>query len=135
MKGLFYWNKLWSLKSLAMLKCEIRFNLHAVQYKLQPRSVLMHCSYYLKNGWPRHLCSYVLALNILTDLFHQVPYNNREVLCLRSCMSSKTSLLQVFQKTFRLSSGFAFNLAYSHKNSFFPQFVICAANMFAKKLS
>ena len=27
------WNKLWSLISLAMLKCESRTSLHAVQYK------------------------------------------------------------------------------------------------------
>ena len=27
------WNKMWSLKSLAMLKSESRTSLHAVQYK------------------------------------------------------------------------------------------------------
>ena len=27
------WNKMWSLKSLAMLKCEIRASLNAVEYK------------------------------------------------------------------------------------------------------
>ena len=27
------WNKVWSLKSLVMLKCESRTSLHAVQYK------------------------------------------------------------------------------------------------------
>ena len=43
-------NKMWSLKSLAMLKCESRTNLHAVQYKYQPGPVLMFCSYYFKNA-------------------------------------------------------------------------------------
>ena len=32
-KGACVWNKIWSLKSLAMLKCEIRTSLHAAQYK------------------------------------------------------------------------------------------------------
>ena len=43
-------NEMWSLKSLAMLKCEGRTNLHAVQYKWQPGSVLMFCSYLFMNG-------------------------------------------------------------------------------------
>ena len=33
LKDVFFWNKMWSLKSLAMLKCESRTSLHAVQYK------------------------------------------------------------------------------------------------------
>ena len=37
------WNKIWSLKSLVMLKCESRTSLHAVQYKWQPGSVLIFC--------------------------------------------------------------------------------------------
>ena len=41
---------MWSLKGLAMLKCESRTILHVVKYKLQPGSVLMLCSYYFKNG-------------------------------------------------------------------------------------
>ena len=45
---------MWSLKTLAMLKCESRTSLHAVQYKWQPGSVLMFCSYYFKNGQPKH---------------------------------------------------------------------------------
>ena len=32
-KGVYSWNKMWSLKSLAMLKCERRTSLHALQYK------------------------------------------------------------------------------------------------------
>ena len=34
-KGVYSWNKMWSLKSLAMLKCERRTSLHALQYKWQ----------------------------------------------------------------------------------------------------
>ena len=44
------WNKMWSLKGLAMLKCESRTSLLAVQRKWQPGSVLMFCSYHFKNG-------------------------------------------------------------------------------------
>ena len=40
-------------------KCESRTSLHAVQYKWQPGSILMFCSYYFKNGYPRH-CYYAL---------------------------------------------------------------------------
>ena len=40
-------------------KCESRTSLHAVQYKWQPGSILMFCSYYFKNGHPRH-CYYAL---------------------------------------------------------------------------
>ena len=48
-------NKMWLLKSLVMLKCEVRTSLHAVQYKSQPGSVLMFCPYYyFRNGKPRH---------------------------------------------------------------------------------
>ena len=47
-------SKMWSLKSLAMLKCERRASTYAVQYMSQPGSVLMFCSYYFKNGSPRH---------------------------------------------------------------------------------
>ena len=43
-------NKMWSLKSLVMLKCESRTSLHAVQDNSQPGSVLMFCFYYFKNG-------------------------------------------------------------------------------------
>ena len=32
-KGVCSWNKMWSLKSLAMLKCESMTSLHGVQYK------------------------------------------------------------------------------------------------------
>ena len=46
-------------KSLAMLKCESRSSIHAVQYKWQSGSVRMFCSYYFKNDKPRH---YVLML-------------------------------------------------------------------------
>ena len=45
--GLF---KMWSLKSLTILKCDSKTSLHAVQYKWQAGSVLMSCSYYFKNG-------------------------------------------------------------------------------------
>ena len=31
--SVYFWNKMWLLKSLAMLKCESRTSLHAVQYK------------------------------------------------------------------------------------------------------
>ena len=31
--GVYSWNKIWPLKSLAMIKCESRTILHAVQYK------------------------------------------------------------------------------------------------------
>ena len=31
LKGVCAWNKMWSLKILVMLKCEIRTSLHAVQ--------------------------------------------------------------------------------------------------------
>ena len=43
-------NKMRSLKSLAMLKCDSRTSLHEVQYKRQPGSVLIFCSYYFNNG-------------------------------------------------------------------------------------
>ena len=43
-------NKMWSLKTVAILKCESRTSEYAVQYKWQPGSVLMICSYYSKNG-------------------------------------------------------------------------------------
>ena len=43
LKGIYSWNKMWSLKSLALLKCEGRTSLHAAQYKWQPVSVLF-CS-------------------------------------------------------------------------------------------
>ena len=33
LKGVYPWNKMWSLKSLVMLKCVSRTSLHAVQYK------------------------------------------------------------------------------------------------------
>ena len=33
MKGVYSWNKIWSLKSLVMLKCERRTSLNAVQCK------------------------------------------------------------------------------------------------------
>ena len=42
-------NKMWSLKSLVMLKCESWTSLYAVQYKWQPGSVLMFCHYF-RNG-------------------------------------------------------------------------------------
>ena len=32
-EGVYSSNKMWSLKSLAKLKCESRISLHAVQYK------------------------------------------------------------------------------------------------------
>ena len=38
-----------------MLKWENRTNLHAVQYKWHPGSVLMFCPYYFRNGKFRHL--------------------------------------------------------------------------------
>ena len=33
LRSVYSWNKLWSLKSLAMLKCERRTSVLAVQYK------------------------------------------------------------------------------------------------------
>ena len=33
LKDVYSWNKMWLLKSLAMLKCESRTSLHAVQDK------------------------------------------------------------------------------------------------------
>ena len=54
LKGIYSWNKIWSLKSLVMLKCESRTSLYAIQYKPQPGSVLMFCPYYFRNGQPRH---------------------------------------------------------------------------------
>ena len=33
LKGVYFWNKMWSLKSLVMLNCESRTSLHVVQYK------------------------------------------------------------------------------------------------------
>ena len=35
LKGVYIWNKMWSLKSLVMFKCESRTSLHAVQHKWQ----------------------------------------------------------------------------------------------------
>ena len=46
-KGLY---RMWSLQSLAMIKCESRTSLDAVPYKRQPGSVLTFCSCYFKNG-------------------------------------------------------------------------------------
>ena len=52
-------NKMWSLKSLALLKCERKTTLHAIQYKWHPGSVLMFCSCHFK--WlALTLYSYVL---------------------------------------------------------------------------
>ena len=42
-------NRMRSLKSLAMLKCESRTSLHALQYKWQPAPALMFRSCYFKN--------------------------------------------------------------------------------------
>ena len=50
LKAAYSWNKMSSLISLAMLKCESRTSLHAIQNKRQPGSVLMFGSYYFKNG-------------------------------------------------------------------------------------
>ena len=50
LKGVYSWNKMLSLKSLAMLKCESRTSVYAVQYKCQPGSVMMFCPYYFRNG-------------------------------------------------------------------------------------
>ena len=33
LQGVYSWNKMWSLKGLAMLKCETRFCLYVVQPK------------------------------------------------------------------------------------------------------
>ena len=50
-KGVYSWNKMWSLKSLAKLTCESRSrtSLHTVQYKSEPGAVLMFCSLF-KDG-------------------------------------------------------------------------------------
>ena len=54
-------NKMQSLKSLAMLKCESRTSLYAVQNKRQPGSVLI-IYYYFKNGFNLEtLCSCILC--------------------------------------------------------------------------
>ena len=50
LKGVCSWNKMRSLKSLAMLKCDRRTSLHAIQNKWQQGYVLMFCPYYFKNG-------------------------------------------------------------------------------------
>ena len=50
LKGGYSWNKMWSLKSLVMLKFESRSSLHAAQYKRQPSSVVLFCPYYFRNG-------------------------------------------------------------------------------------
>ena len=42
-------NKVWSLKSLVMLKCESRTIVY-MQCNMTAGSVLMFCSYYFKNG-------------------------------------------------------------------------------------
>ena len=54
LKGVHSCNKMWSLKSLVMLKWESRTSLYAVKYKWQPGSALMFCPYYFRNGKPRH---------------------------------------------------------------------------------
>ena len=46
LKGVYSWNKVWSLKSLVLLKCESRTSLNPVQYKWQSGSVLMLGTYY-----------------------------------------------------------------------------------------
>ena len=33
LKGVYSWSKMWSLKVLAILKCEKKTRVHAVQYK------------------------------------------------------------------------------------------------------
>ena len=50
-KGVYSWNKMWSLKSLAKLTCESRSrtSLHTVQCKSEPGAVLMFCSHF-KDG-------------------------------------------------------------------------------------
>ena len=54
LKGVYFWSKIQSLRSLAVLKCEGRTILHAVKYRRQPGSALMFCFYHFKNGEPRH---------------------------------------------------------------------------------
>ena len=66
-KGAYSWNKMWSIKSLAILKCENKTSLDAVQYKWQPGSALIFRRNYFKNGWPRHfvlLFSAIASLNL-----------------------------------------------------------------------
>ena len=54
-------NKMWSSKSLVMLKCGNRNSLHAVQHKWQLGSILMFCPYYFRNRWPRDfVCEYLM---------------------------------------------------------------------------
>ena len=65
LKGVYSWNKVWSLESLAMLKCESRTSLHAVQYKRQPSPVLMYYSCEFKDGGPRHFVFMVCGTSIL----------------------------------------------------------------------
>ena len=45
LRGVYSCNKMWSLKSLVMLKFESRTSLHTVQYKSQPGSAMMFCPY------------------------------------------------------------------------------------------
>ena len=33
LEGVYSWSKMWSLKALAILKCENKNNVHAVEYK------------------------------------------------------------------------------------------------------
>ena len=61
-------NKMWSLKSLVMLKFESRTSLHALHYKWQPGSILMFFSYYLKNYKPRYFVLIFCGIENL-DLF------------------------------------------------------------------
>ena len=41
LKGVYFWSKIQSLRSLAVLKCEGRTILHAVKYRRQPGSALI----------------------------------------------------------------------------------------------
>ena len=50
-----------SLKSLAMLKCESRTSLYAVQNKRQPDSVLIIYYYFKNDSNLETLCSFVLC--------------------------------------------------------------------------
>ena len=65
---------------------------------------------------------FFLNIDILTEFISPSSYSNKGVLDLKSFMSSKASLLTGISENLSSNSGFnfAFDLAFSHRNVFFP---------------
>ena len=69
-----------------------------------------------------HILFFFLNIDILIEFISPSSYSNKGVLDLKSFMSSKASLLTGISENLSPNSGFnfAFDLAFSHRNGFFP---------------